>query len=67
MSDAPLGRPRRLRAHLADRPRHVFLALGGRNEPRITTVLLDNLQNAEDEGMKEGPSPGPWPWKEMAR
>ncbi len=40
---------------------HVFSALGGRNEPRITTVLLDNLQNAEDEGIKEscaGPGPG---------
>lgn len=32
---------------------HVFSALGGRNDPRITAVLLDNLQNAEDEGMKE--------------
>jgi HEAT repeat protein len=32
---------------------HVLSALGGRNDPRITAVLLDNLQNAEDEGMKE--------------
>ena len=45
---------------------HVFSALGGRNEPRITTVLLDNLQNAEDEGIKESCA-GPWPWKEVTR
>ena len=32
---------------------HVLLALGGRNEPRITTVLLENLQDTEDEGIKE--------------
>jgi len=32
---------------------HVLQALGGRNEPRIARVLLDNLQNAEDEGIKE--------------
>lgn len=32
---------------------HVCSALGGRNDSRITAVLLDNLQNAEDEGMKE--------------
>ena len=32
---------------------HVCSALGGRSDPRITAVLLDNLQNADDEGVKE--------------